>query len=358
MSSSGREKDALMINTEDISVIEGAPSTGKTLSNKSLKRDTEFIEGLSRTDDRAFYLGASSSDSGGQPADMSSNLNKGMMLSTSHISGISSPRDEEVMTGQPKPKVVLVSFKVNNVSEIDVVKCTFNANVSLFFHWEDPTLIGKPLGKLDKLELGFDPEIMVINSLDLQETESHYRLELINTYTGAVKESRHFHGKVFLLSLDLFTFPFDCQNLSINLRSKRKDFNSVALEYFSEESTVDAHPQHEWHFHGYTAMSYTTLPKYSTTGKIYSSLHVVVQVQRHAGWFAHNVMLPFFILTIISWATYALPHSGSGSGTGYNITLLALLMSLATKLIVSDKLPKVPYRTLIDWYVPFLSLLP
>ena len=307
--SSSDNKNSLSINTDDISVIDGAPSTGKTLSTKSFKRDMQFIEGV-RTDDASFYLGVSSNDisnSGGlTPADMNSSLNKGMLLSKSNISGIS--KEEEVKKGQPKSKLVLVSFKVNNVSEIDVVKCTFNANVSLFFHWEDPSLIGKPLGKIEKSELGFDPEIMVINSLDLQETESHYRLELINTYTGAVKESRHFHGKVFLLSLDLLTFPFDCQNLSINLRSKRKDFNNVILEYFSEESTVDAHPQHEWLFHGYTAMSYTTLPKYSTTGKIYSSLHVVVQVQRHAGWFVNNIMLPFFILTVISWASYVIPE--------------------------------------------------
>ena len=257
------------------------------------------------------------------------------------------PQQQE---GEPKklqsPKVVLVSFKVNNVSDIDVVKCTFNANLSLFCHWEDPTLIGRPLGRIENHELGFDPEIMVVNGLDMVETKFHYQLELINTYTGAVKQSRHFSGRVFLLSLDLGMFPFEGQNLSINLRSKKKDFNAVALEYFSEESTVDAQPQHEWIFHGYTALSYTTLPKYSTTGKIYSSLHIVVQVQRHGGWYVNNVMVPFFALTCISWATYALQAQYQ-----HPAAILILLISLTNKFLAGDKLASVPYRTLVDTYM-------
>jgi len=263
--------------------------------------------------------------------------------------------DESDVTGskgEKRPKVVLVSFKINHVTEIDVVSCTFNVSCSLFYHWEDPTLIGHPTGKISTASLGAgsDAEVIVVNDLTLEETSRSEVVEVINSSTGAVKMSKHVKGRVFLMSLDLQMFPFDVQNLSINLRSKRQDITDTVLEYFSEESTVDAHPQHEWIFHGYSAMTYTTLPHYSTTGKIYSSLHIVVLVQRHSGWFINNVFLVSFVLTLVSWTAYALPITQLHPGQ-YDITLLTLLASITNKYVIGDKLPKVPYRTIVDTYI-------
>jgi len=256
------------------------------------------------------------------------------------------------MEKEKQPKVVLVSFKINHVTEIDVVSCNFHVSCSLFYHWEDPSLIGHPLGKIKKADLGpeSDAEIIVVNDLTLEETSRAEVVEVINSATGAVKMSKHVKGRVFLMSLDLQMFPFDVQNLSINLRSKRQDITDTVLEYFSEESTVDAHPQHEWIFHGYSALTYTTLPHYSTTGKIYSSLHIVVLVQRHSGWFINNVFLVSFVLTLVSWTAYALPIAQLHPGQ-YDITLLTLLASITNKYVIGDKLPKVPYRTVVDGYI-------
>jgi len=255
-----------------------------------------------------------------------------------------------------QPTVVLVSFKINNITNIDVSSCTFNINFNLFNHWEDEKLIGKKEGPLRRDELGFDPDVIVVNDLTLETHKTEYNL--VNSDTGAVKMVQHIKGKVFLLSLDLQVFPFDCQNLSINLRSRKTDHKKVVLEYLQEESTVDAHPQHEWVNHGYTAMQYTTLPQFSTTGKIYSSLHLVVLMQRHASWYIHNAAMPSFGLTILSWASYLLSDENR-----ILLALGAMLLSLLNRMIISHKLPKVPYRTLIETYLDaslscqFLSLL-
>ena len=327
---------SLSLDTTDISAIDPILSLKSGASSvRSLGRDTQFIDGISRSD--------------GHEHDISKITGAGGGDSTMTSEGSVNKARIEMRKGEEKkPTVVLVSFKINNVSEIDVFKGTFVVNISIFYHWEDPVLIGRPLGTLSEQDLSMNPDMIVINDLDLQETREHYGLELLNTYTGAVKQSRHYKGRVFLLSLDLLTFPFDCHNLSLNLRSKKNDFNNVVLEYFSEESTVDAHPQHEWLFHGYTALTFETLPKYSTTGKCYSSMHVVVQVQRHSGWYKNNVLIPFFFLTLVSWASYSLPPNLAGL---YDLSVLTLIASMLCKIAVKERLAKVPYRTMADWYI-------
>ena len=332
---------SLQIDTADLSAIE--PEMSGRSTTRSLREDMEpMIGGLSHTKDRHndFDLGKVGKNNGDSDTAKSADnsVNKARIENS----------DSLVSKAKSNPVVVLVSFKFNNVSKIDPFRGTFVVNISLFYHWEDPSLIGRPLGHVDESDLSVNPDIIILNDLDLVETSEHRSLELINTYTGAVKQSRHFKGRVFLLSLDLADFPFDCHNLSLNLRSKKKDFNNILLEYFSEESTVDAHPQHEWLFHGYTALTYTTLPKYSTTGKIYSSLHVVVQVQRNSGWYINNVLIPFFALTCVSWTSYSQPEAPGGV---YDLSVLILAASLINKHVVSERLAKVPYRTLIDWYV-------
>ncbi len=364
----------LHINTADISIIEGpnALPSGRTSTRSNY--DLELINALS-TDHELYSVPNVQVIDTNHAINWSTNakldinasansipstvtLNKGMIKGNKSIelSTIDSQTGIEEIT---KPKVVLVSFKINYVTEIDVVQCTFNISCSLFYHWEDPALIGHPVGACRKSALGpdSDADIIVVNDMTLEETSSSEFIEVLNSSTGAVKLSKHVKGKVFMMSLDLQMFPFDVQNLSINLRPKRQDVTKCVLEYFSEQSTVNAQPQHEWVQHGYSALTYTTLPQFSTTGKIYSSLHIVVLVQRLSGWFVQNVFLMSFILTLISWISYVpIPLSQSRFGA-YDIIVLTLLVSVANRFYTGSRIPKLSYRTVADTYIDisFLS---
>jgi hypothetical protein len=370
---SGRD---LEIDTAEISAIDTNIDIASGPSTMRSAFEVEIINAIERTDGMCFDVAPpvasssatvnctksrQSSVNYGASSNKSTSLNKAMLMSTADTTSPDSEQGHHVRyrdgddgdkAVQPRPKVVLVSFKVNHVTDIDVMQCNFNVSCSLFFHWEDETLIKQnlPLGKISKDKLGpdSDPDIIVINNLTLEQSVDE--LELVNSSTGAVKLTRQIKGKVFLLSLNLQLFPFDCQNLSINLRSRKQDIGECVLVYFSEESTVDAQPQHEWAFHGYSALTYTTLPQYSSVGRVYSSLHLVVLAQRHCGWFLRNIFLSFFALTMVSWTAYALPFADAHPGQ-YNITFITLLASICYKYVVCDKLPKVPYRTVADYYI-------
>ena len=249
------------------------------------------------------------------------------------------------------PKVVWVSFKIYNVSNIDSKSCLFLINIKIFYHWIDEKLIGYKKGFLKRdddtgeypVQGLFDPGIIVMNGFHLLEIERQF--QVVISETGQVKLGIRYRGQARIINMDLKFFPFDAQNLHIVLRPERLDMAVVKMRYLEEESTMDSHTNSEFNIFGFTARRYTTDREASTTHKIYSSIHIIILVQRESGWFVNNLMFSSFILAIVCWATFAM-ESGR-----MELTMLALMASIANKFVCGNLTVKVPYRTLLDIYV-------
>ena len=94
---------------------------------------------------------------------------------------------------------------------------------------------------------------------------------------------------------------------------------------------------------------YATNPEHSTTGKVYSSLHIIVLVERESDWFIRMIMLPILLIAVCSLCCFAF---GVDDIAGRMETAVALMLTnVATKFTVTDYMPKVPYRTLCDFYL-------
>ena len=74
-----------------------------------------------------------------------------------------------------------------------------------------------------------------------------------------------------------------------------------------------------------------------------------MRVERHAGYWVFNVILPLFIVTTSMFVAYALSPDELSSRC--SITLTCLLAMVAFKYVISGKLPNISYATLIDKYV-------
>ena len=74
-----------------------------------------------------------------------------------------------------------------------------------------------------------------------------------------------------------------------------------------------------------------------------------MRVERHAGYWVFNVILPLFIVTTSMFVAYALSPDELSSRC--SITLTCLLAMVAFKYVISGKLPNISYATLIDMYV-------
>ena len=93
----------------------------------------------------------------------------------------------------------------------------------------------------------------------------------------------------------------------------------------------------------------------SASSHAYSSLKVTMRVERLAGYWIFNVVLPLFIVTSSMFVSYALgPDELSDRSS---ITLTTLLAMVAFKYVVSGKLPDISYATIIDTYVILCFLL-
>ena len=97
---------------------------------------------------------------------------------------------------------------------------------------------------------------------------------------------------------------------------------------------------------------YATNPEHSTTAKVYSSLHVVVLVERESDWHVRMIMVPILLIAVCSLSVYAFAIEEL---SGRMETAIALLLTnVATKFTISDFMPKVPYQTLCDVYIDTL----
>jgi hypothetical protein len=254
-------------------------------------------------------------------------------------------------------KTVTVAYTINNVSTIDGVKCTFEIDMKIFYKWADEKLIGRKkdstidYGKEPEL---FDPALQIDNEKQIEEISNVTKVT--NSETGEVKRTVTLKGTAFLLSMHLKTFPFDSQNLQVCLKPHKLAKSSLILTPApTEECAMAHHVTHEWNILGHCIKIFDSDPAASSTGKVYSTLLITVLARRRYGWFIANVFLSTAAFLLLSWATFL--YDDEDLGTKNDVSMATMLTAIANKYVVSDQIPKVDYRTLLDLYVDVCFLL-
>jgi len=238
-----------------------------------------------------------------------------------------------------------IGYKINHIGNVDSITGTFECDFKVFVHWEDPEYIGTPEGTQLTKPSALDPVVDIINERSL--TVLHAVGVVKNKETGEIKTSHYYRGKLQMMSMDLFMFPFDCQNLQICLRAHKRDISLVKLVPSKEKSML-TQPRHEWNVVGHCTKRYTTDPMDSSTKKVYSCLHIVVLTQREHGWYVNNILFPTTCLTLLSFIVFFFDTKDISGRMETAVSLV--LAGIASKFTVGDKLPKVPYQTFIDRY--------
>lgn len=217
-------------------------------------------------------------------------------------------KDKDKKKKTDKRKVVFVAYKINCISNIDSISCTYEVDAKIFYFWDDEKVIGRPKGTSLNLKEEpdlFDPDIQITNSRNLEKTLIDTRVT--DSKKGSVKMSIHVKGECFLTAMELHLFPFDCQNLLITLKPYKLEYEKVILvSKPEEECAMDNNVTQEWDVFGHSTISDITDPLKSSTKKPYSSLSIAVLVTRRPGWFINNVFVITFLLLLVSWSTFAM----------------------------------------------------
>eukprot|EP00798_Chlamydomonas_sp_ICE-L_P003976 gene3976-14055_t len=266
----------------------------------------------------------------------------------------------------PKPpndrRRLHICVSVVDITTIDPMNETFSCKVRVYAVWEEPDLAAIGLGHLAKKASDSEeyisltaPEIRVFeekwggkldflvsvfNAISCESDDFSLRL-----YSGMPGRTALMWNKGFKIEcrerFELQHFPYDHQELSIDLRLNdsntwdKFDMLVSSVQFHREALTLT-----EWTLHEPVVERGTPANKSST---------VRLQVKRLAFFYVVNIVGIMSGLNILGLLAYTMPIGDIGDRI--NVLLTLILTSVAFKFVLASSLPKVPYNTLIDYFM-------
>lgn len=246
------------------------------------------------------------------------------------------------------PQQVIVGAYINDIQELDTERGTYTIDFYMWFRWKDPQV---------------DPtdSIEVMNSNAMENTTSSatggvsgrpFPSEPRVMPDGSKYQGFRYQG-VFSKNMDLHRFPFDIQRLNVLLEDVNQD--NRQLEFVPDTTPVTINEQvtipgfqigtptltvvsHKYP----TAFGDLTAPPTPT----YSRIVLAVPVARDALPYLVKIMLPIFIVVLITSLIYMIPARLEEARTGIGIT--AMLTMVALQWTTDADLPSVEYLMMVD----------
>lgn len=140
---------------------------------------------------------------------------------------------------------------------------------------------------------------------------------------------------------ELQLFPFDVQDLSINLRlNDARSWDHFDLTVCSVQFHREALTLTEF---------YPLVPQILREAPAHKATKVRMRVQRIPNYYLQNIVLIMFLLSLLGPLSFVLAVDALGDRLSTILTLL--LTAVAFKYVISSALPKVPYNTLMDYFI-------
>ena len=248
------------------------------------------------------------------------------------------------------PVKVTVGVFINDLQDIDLASENFTVDFYLWMRWKNPAL---------------DPSLTIeaMNSEGTQNTTSSPTGGVageplydapVDMPDGSKYQVLRYQG-VFSRKMNLEKYPFDTQVLEMVFEDKRK--NASVIEFVPDTTPVTINDGGAMSIPGYVLgkPSLIVVPhKYPTNfGDIsanastpYSRVIVALPVTRDVLPYLVKIVLPIFIVILITSLIYLLPARLEEARAGIGIT--AMLTIVALQWTSDSALPSVEYLTLLD----------
>jgi hypothetical protein len=245
------------------------------------------------------------------------------------------------------PNTASIGLYVVDIAQINERENTFHIELDVISSWIDPD---RATGEREEfrdaeafefLARGWYPGAFVANA------KAGSNVHLLHTTLdpdGRVVNRARMEA-VVRAPLDFREFPFDGQELRLNVESFAHDASSLTLRIDEDFSGFDQNFQMpEWQVLG-TENSVSNSLRVQDK-KTYSRLSFAVNVQREIGYYLWKVMLPLVLITMISWVVFWMGSEGLGRRAGVSAT--GMLTVIAYQFIIAGSLPRFPYLTVLD----------
>jgi hypothetical protein len=251
-----------------------------------------------------------------------------------------------------EPIWVDLSNSLFKVAAVDTVAGTAYVSVNITTYWTDPRLVGWPQGAELPARL-WGPKLDLKNALgDLQETD--YTFMLKDPTTGRMKRDRGYTGTLDN-PMDMQNFPLDMDKIELKFAT-----NGTYVTYDGERSgqtmangkgyqlrqVLQEAGEGEWLRLNWSGqIGEWTLHGVSTMidgGHFLLSFHVT----RNSAYYFWKALLPLYMLTALSMATFHFETDNLSDRTSTISTYF--LAAFAMLYVVGAALPKTDFLTKID----------
>ncbi|XP_041367944.1 acetylcholine-gated ion channel acc-4-like isoform X2 [Gigantopelta aegis] len=255
--------------------------------------------------------------------------------------------------------IVEVKCTFQKIGDVDTVTQEFEAEGFIQSKWEEPLLDHIQEKNIQSFDANkfWDPQLVILNVIgDLYQDHKSYTVRLHEPgYDHAlIIQFWRFKGK-FQEYFELEHFPFDVQDLTIQLSSDRRTEQIHIIEDEQELSAVNINmflDCQEWSIYEHVELIQDISTREFSRHIDHSVLHILIRVRRKSGCYLWNVVFIMFMIKLLTFATW-----GINPDIPDRVMLIATLFLTAVtfKFVVSSSLPVISYLTYLDKYI-LLSL--
>ena len=270
-----------------------------------------------------------------------------LALVTAFVLPLGLPASAGADTG---PDKVTVGAFINDVQDIDLSSENFTADLYLWMRWKNPNI--DPSATIESMNSEGTQNTTSSNSGGL-EGEALYDAP-VDMPDGSKYQVLRFQG-VFSRKMSLEKYPFDTQVLEMVFEDKRSDASGI--EFVPDANPVTVNDGGSMSIPGYVLGSpefAVVAHRYPTNfgdisekaGTPYSRIIVALPVTRDVMPYLVKLVLPIFIVILITSLIYLLPARLEDARASIGVT--AMLTIVALQWNTDANLPSVDYLTMLD----------
>jgi hypothetical protein len=250
--------------------------------------------------------------------------------------------------GRPDPDAgptkVEVGLIVLDIDQIDSADQNFDANVYIIVRWTDPRL--KHTGRRNSvpLEEVWHPRILLLNQQKVWPTFP----EIVSVSPNGQVTYRQRVWGAFSQPLDLRDFPFDDQEISIQLISAGYTQNEVELVVDPLSHMAERLSLPDWDILRWSVDATAIRPIPSVETEV-SAVVFSFEASRRVEYFIYQIIVPMILIVAMSWTVFWL--NPMHSGTQISVAVTTMLTLIAFRFAAGMDLPKVDYMTKLDFFV-------
>jgi len=255
-----------------------------------------------------------------------------------------------------RPVVVRAAFDPRDINEIDDEEETFEFEGVLVLEWRDLRQAFDPAAEgvaekiyqgdfqFNEVFSGWFPQVLLVNESGVYEKRGVLlrvrpdgSLRLVQTLNAAAKTE-----------LDLTAYPFDHQRLDAVFEVLGFDESEVSLEAVAADTAETARlPQ--WEIIDVETSSGTyPAPHAGALGQA-STFVVSIEVERKSLFMIRLVLLPLFVIVVLSWSVFWMDRSSVGDRV--SVSFIGILTVVAYQIVLSEILPRISYLTLMNGFL-------